>query len=313
MNYRKLGQSGLKVSEISLGSWLTYGNYIDRQKTSKIIHRAYELGVNFFDTANMYERGGAESLFGEIIQDFPRQSLVIATKVYWPMGEWPNDKGLSRKHIIEQVEASLKRLRVDYIDVYYFHGFDSDTPIEESLRAINDLITQGKIHYFGVSNWTATQIQETFEVIDRYNWNRLIVNQPKYNLLNREIEKEVIPTCHERGISQVVYSPLAQGVLTGKYTYGKDAPKNSRSANPLANRTIQQYMRKNDYERIENFSNLAKELGISLTHLSLAWILSNPNIASAIVGASNIEQIETNLQATEIKLPKEILDRLNNL
>ena len=216
MRYRRLGNSGLKVSEISLGSWLTYGGYVDKEQAISVIDKAYELGINFFDTANIYMNGEAERIVGEALRKYPRESYVLATKVRGAMGKGPNDQGLSRKHIMEQCEASLKRLGVDYIDVYYCHFFDPDTPLEETLRAMDDLVRQGKVLYVGVSNWTAAQIAEALSIVDRHSLHRIAANQPLYNLFARDIEKEIIPLCERHGIGQVVYSPLAQGVLAGK-------------------------------------------------------------------------------------------------
>ncbi|KHF33230.1 L-glyceraldehyde 3-phosphate reductase [Paenibacillus sp. P1XP2] len=225
MKYRRLGGSGLKVSEISLGSWLTYGGYVERENAVNSIKTAYDLGINFFDTANVYEKGAAEELVGEALKAYPRESYVLATKAFWPMGDGPNDRGLSRKHITEQVHASLKRLKHDYVDIFYCHRHDPETPLEETLRAIDDLIRQGKVLYAGVSEWQASQIAEALGVADRYLLDRIVVNQPQYNMFHRYIEKEIMPLCERSGIGQVVFSPLAQGLLTGKYTSASDIPQ----------------------------------------------------------------------------------------
>lgn len=230
MQYRRLGASGLKVSEISLGSWLTYGGYVERQNAVQAIESAYELGVNFFDTANVYERGEAEKVVGETLKAYPRESYVLATKVFGAMGDGPNDRGLSRKHVTEQCHASLKRLGHDYIDLYYCHRFDDQTPMEETLRALDDLLRQGKILYVGVSMWTAAQMAEALAIADRYLLDRIVVNQPVYNLFDRHIEKEIIPFGERNGIGQVVYSPLAQGLLTGKYSSASAFPEDSRAS-----------------------------------------------------------------------------------
>src|SRR5690606_14650377 len=234
MKYRRLGRSGLKVSEISLGSWLTFGKTVDEKMATKTVHKAYELGINFFDSANVYERGEAERILARALKEFPRESYCITTKAYGPMGSGPNDRGLSRKHIMEQVHASLKRMELEYVDVFYCHRYDEDTPLDETLRAIDDLVRQGKILYVGVSEWTAAQIQEAVAIADKYLLDRIVVNQPQYNMLHRDIEDEIIPVCEKNGISQVVYSPLAQGVLTGKYRDGT-IPTGSRGANSQVN------------------------------------------------------------------------------
>lgn len=215
MKYRRLGGTGLKVSEISLGSWLTYGGYVERENAVKAIETAYGLGVNFFDTANVYEKGAAEKVLGETLRGFPRESYVLATKVFGVMGEGPNDRGLSRKHITEQCHASLKRLGAEYVDIMYCHRYDPETPIEETLRTLDDLVRQGKVLYVGVSEWTAAQMTEALAVADRYLLDHIVVNQPIYNMFERYIEKEIIPLGQRKGIGQVVFSPLAQGLLTG--------------------------------------------------------------------------------------------------
>ena len=217
MKYRRLGKSGLKVSEISLGSWLTYGKTVEDDTAVKTIRRAYELGINSFDSANVYEQGQGEKVMAKALSVFPRESYVITTKAFWPMGDGPNDRGLSRKHVFEQLHASLKRMELDYVDIFYCHRYDPETPVEETLRTIDDMIRQGKVLYAGVSEWSAAQIEEAIAVADRYLLDRIVVNQPVYNMLNRYIEPEIIPVSEKYGIGQIVFSPLAQGLLTGKY------------------------------------------------------------------------------------------------
>ncbi|WP_151735452.1 aldo/keto reductase family protein ['Paenibacillus yunnanensis' Narsing Rao et al. 2020] len=308
MKYRKLGGTGLKVSEISLGSWLTYGGYVERENAVKAIETAYGLGINFFDTANVYERGAAEKLLGETLRGFPRDSYVLATKVYGVMGEGPNDRGLSRKHITEQCHASLKRLGADYVDLYYCHRFDPDTPLEETLRALDDLVRQGKVLYVGVSEWTAAQMTEALAVADRYLLDRIVVNQPIYNMFNRYIEKEIIPLGQRSGIGQVVFSPLAQGLLTGKYSSVGDLPPDSRAAKLEG-------MRKNITEekltKVQELAAVAGELDISVGNLALAWVLRQENVASALVGASRPGQVEENVRASGIVLPEDVLTRID--
>lgn len=233
MKYRRLGRSGLKVSEISLGSWLTYGGYVERENAVNSIKTAYDLGINFFDTANVYEKGAAEELVGKALKAYPRESYVLATKAFWPMGEGPNDRGLSRKHITEQANASLKRLGHDYVDIFYCHRHDPETPLEETLRAIDDLVRQGKVLYVGVSEWQASQIAEAIGVADRYLLDRIVVNQPIYNMFERYIEKEVMPLSERVGIGQVVFSPLAQGTVDRQIHVGFRHSTDSRAASSI--------------------------------------------------------------------------------
>lgn len=310
MQYRKLGRSGLNVSEISLGSWLTYGGYVERENAMKSIQTAYGLGINFFDTANVYERGAAETLMGEALRGLPRESYVLATKVFWPMGDGPNDRGLSRKHVMEQCHASLKRLGAEYVDIYYCHRHDPETPMEETLRALDDLVRQGKVLYVGVSEWTASQMAEAHAIADRYLLDRIVVNQPVYNMFNRYIEKEVISYGERGGIGQVVFSPLAQGLLTGKYSSPQELPADSRAAK-LEN------MRKNVTEekilKVQELAKVASELALTVGQLALAWILRQQNVSSALVGASRPEQVEENTKAAGVKLSAEVIDRIEQI
>ncbi|MBY0013115.1 aldo/keto reductase family protein [Paenibacillus typhae] len=310
MKYRRLGGSGLKVSEISLGSWLTYGGYVERENAVRAIETAYGLGVNFFDTANVYEKGAAEKLLGETLRGFPRESYVLATKVYGVMGDGPNDRGLSRKHITEQCHASLKRLGADYVDIMYCHRYDPETPIEETLRTLDDLVRQGKVLYVGVSEWTAAQMTEALAVADRYLLDRIVVNQPIYNMFERYIEKEIIPLGERKGIGQVVFSPLAQGLLTGKYSSAEDIPEGSRASRL-------EWMRKGVTEekiaKVRQLGKIAAELDLSAGNLALAWILRQSNVASALVGASRPEQIEENVKAAGVELSSEVLSRIEEI
>jgi voltage-dependent potassium channel beta subunit len=313
MKYRRLGNSGLKVSEISLGSWLTYGGYVGKEQAISIIDKAYELGINFFDTANIYMHGEAEKIVGEALRKYPRESYVLATKVWGPMGERPNDRGLSRKHIMEQCEASLKRLGLDYIDIYYCHAFDYDTPMEETLRAMDDLVRQGKVLYIGISNWTAAQIAEAVSIVDKYLLHRIVVNQPLYNMFAREIEKEIIPLCERNGIGQVVYSPLAQGVLAGKYKAVNDAPAGSRATDKHGTETVKSWLKEENLRKVERLRPIAEELGLSLAQLALAWTLRQPNVSSAIIGASRPEQVEDNIKASGVVIPDEALAKIDEI
>ncbi len=312
MQYRRLGNSGLRVSEISLGSWLTYGNAVEKDTAIRTIDKAYESGVNFFDTANVYNRGEAEKVVGEALRKYDRSSYVLATKVFFPMGEGPNDRGLSRKHIFEQAEASLKRLGVDYVDILYCHRYDTETPVEETLRAFDDLIHQGKILYAGISEWSAAQIEEAMHVADRYLLNRIVVNQPRYNMLARNIEKEVLPVSQKHGIGQVVFSPLAQGMLTGKYQSADKIPADSRAANDKMNQFIGRLLNEEVFEKVRKIRTIADQLGIPMAQLALAWVLRQPGVASALIGASRPEQVEENCKAAGYLLTGDILEEIEN-
>ena len=312
MKYRKLGRSGLKVSEISLGSWLTYGKSVEEERAIKTIRRAYELGVNSFDSANVYERGEGERVMAKALRVFPRESYIITTTAFWPMGDGPNDRGLSRKHVFEQLHASLKRMELDYVDIFYCHRYDPETPVEETLRTIDDLVRQGKVLYVGVSEWTAAQIEEAVRIADRYLLDRIVVNQPVYNMLNRYIEKEVIPVCAKHGIGQIVFSPLAQGVLTGKYRGGR-IPEGSRAANPEINEFIKGLLEAGVLQKVDALQDLAEEAGMTLVEMALAWVLRQPNVASALVGASRPEQIEANVKAVDVELSQELLEKIEEI
>ncbi|KRG10944.1 aldo/keto reductase family protein [Lederbergia galactosidilytica] len=312
MKYRRLGKTGLKVSEISLGSWLTYGKSVEDDTATKTIHRAYDLGINFFDSANVYEQGEGEKVLSKALKEFPRESYVITTKAFWPMGERPNDRGLSRKHVYEQVHNSLKRMDLDYVDIFYCHRYDPETPVEETLRVIDDLIRQGKILYAGVSEWTAAQIEEAVGIADRKLLDRIVVNQPVYNMLNRYIEKEVLPVSSKYGIGQVVFSPLAQGILTGKYL-GGNIPETSRAANNEINNGVKGMLTEEVLDKVRKLDEVAKELDTTLPALAIAWILRQPMIASALVGASRPEQIEANVKGSELELTADVLDKIEDI
>jgi len=310
MQYRRLGTTGTKVSEISLGSWLTYGGYVEEEKATSSIDKAYELGINFFDTANVYMRGEAEKVVGKALSKYPRSSYVLATKVFGKMGDGPNDAGLSRKHVIEQCHESLKRLGTDYIDLYYCHRFHPETPLEETLRALDDLVRQGKVLYVGVSEWTAEQMTEAVHIADKRLLDRIVVNQPNYSMLHRNIEKEIIPVCEKHGIGQVVFSPLAQGVLTGKYKKGQAAPSDSRAAQD--NMRIGALTDEN-LEKVERLKDIAQNEELTLSQLALAWILRQPNVSSALIGASRPEQLEENAKASGVTLSEDTLAKIEDI
>ena len=314
MQYRRLGASGLKVSEVCLGSWLTYGNATEDQTAEQCIDRAYELGINFFDTANVYARGKSEEVVGRALSKYPRDSYVVATKVYFPMndGPMPNNKGLSRKHIMEQAEASLKRMNLDYIDLYQCHRYDTETPLEETLRALDDLVSQGKALYTGFSQWSAAQIADAVQFQEKHNLDRFVSSQPYYNLLGRDIEKDVIPVCEREGIGQIVYSPLAQGLLTGKYKPGQPLPADSRAADPKQNQFLNSgKLDDAKLEQIQKLAPIAQELGLSMPQLALAWCLRQPNVSSVIIGASKPSQVEDNAGASGVTLSQETLKAID--
>ncbi|TXK83815.1 aldo/keto reductase family protein [Paenibacillus sp. N3.4] len=313
MQYRRLGNSGLKVSELSLGSWLTYGGAVDSKQSELIIDKAYELGINLFDTANVYHRGEAEQVVGKALSKYPRESYILATKVCVPMGDGPNDRGLSRKHIKEQCDASLKRLGVDYIDLYQCHRYDTETPLEETLRALNDLITQGKVLYTGVSMWKAEQLLDGVHIGKALNLNRLVSNQPQYHMFRRGIEKDIVPLCKKEGIGQVVYSPLAQGILTGKYKPGMPFPLDSRAADPEQNGAIVHLMKEEQLTKVEQLRFIAERNELSLAQLALAWILRLDNVSSCIIGASRPEQVAENAKASGVKLSEFDLQEIENI
>ncbi len=293
MKYRKLGASDLNVSEISLGSWLTYGVGVERDKAAACVNRAFDLGINFIDTANVYGRGAAESFLGEVLAERPRDSYVLATKVFFPMSA--TDKGLSRAQILKQMDASLTRLRVDHVDLYQCHRYDPETPLEETMQALSDVVRQGKARYIGFSEWSAQQIAAAFAITGTESF---VSSQPQYSLLWRRPEEKVIPLCKEKHVSQIVWSPLAQGVLSGKYLPGAKIPEDSRAASDAMGSFIQSWLQPGVLEAVQNLKPLAQQAGCTLSQFALAWVLREPNVASAIVGASRPEQLEENAGAS---------------
>jgi voltage-dependent potassium channel beta subunit len=314
MQYRRLGASGLKVSEVCLGSWLTFGNATEDQTAQQCIDKAYELGINFFDTANVYARGASETVVGKALKAFPRDTYVVATKVYFQMsdGPMPNNRGLSRKHIMEQCEASLKRLGMDYIDLYQCHRYDPETPLEETLRALDDLISQGKILYAGFSQWSEHQIADAIKFQTEHNLDRFVSSQPYYNLLGREVEKKVIPVCEREGIGQIVYSPLAQGLLTGKYKPGQPIPEDSRAADPKQNMFLNGgKLDDATLQKVQKLAPIADSAGLSMAQLALAWCLRQKNVSSVIIGASRPSQVVDNAGASGVTLSPEVLKAID--
>jgi len=297
MKYRKLGASDLEVSEISLGSWLTYGVGVERDKAKACVDKAFDLGINFIDTANVYGRGAAETVLGELLAGRPRDSYVLATKVFGAMSD--TDQGLSRAQILKQIDASLQRLRVDHVDLYQCHRYDTNTPLEETMEALSDVVKAGKARWIGFSEWSPAQIEAAFALpgVDRF-----VSSQPQYSLLWRRPEAKVIPICAANGVSQIVWSPLAQGVLSGKYQPGAAPPAQSRATSDQMGGAMQNWLRPDILERVQQLKPIAARAGCSLTQFSLAWVLREPNVASAIVGASRPEQLEENAGASGLAI-----------
>ncbi len=309
MEYRKLGTSGLKVSAISLGGWLTYGGSVGDDMAAQCIHKAIEHGVNFIDVADIYAGGKSEEAVGRAIKDYRRSDLVISTKTYWPMSDNVNDRGLSRKHITESVHQSLKRLGTDYVDIFFCHRFDDETPVEETVRAIDDLIHQGKILYWGTSMWTAANINDAIGVVKAINANRPIVEQPVYNMLERHVvEGELEIAVGNHGMGLVVWSPMAQGVLTGKYNDGIPADSRYETVE-----WFKGYVTEDKLRRSRAIAALAQEMGTSPGALAIGWTLKNPHVASAITGASRPEQVEENLKALAVKITRELNQRIEDI
>jgi voltage-dependent potassium channel beta subunit len=314
MEYRKLGKWGMRVSEIGLGSWLTFGSAVEENSSIKQIHFAFDCGINFFDTANCYGNGDAEVVVGKALKTLKRDSCVLATKVYMPMGEGPNDKGLSRKHVFEQCHASLKRLHNEYIDLYQCHRYDEQVPMYEVVRTMDDLIRQGKIIYWGVSEWPAERIEEACEVALSIGAMPPISNQPHYNMLARGIESSVIPVSKKHGLGQVIFSPLAQGVLTGKYKPGQPFPADSRAADSRSNFFLvgRSTMNRETLEIVQKLEVIAKELSLTMSQLALAWCLRLSEISSVITGSTKPSQIDENIKASGLRLPPEVLAKIDN-
>jgi voltage-dependent potassium channel beta subunit len=310
MEYRHMGRSGLKLSAISLGCWITFGGQIDDQSASDIVHRAYEHGVNFFDNADVYSGGRAEQALGSAIRDLPRQSLVLSSKVFWRTFEGANGRGLSRKHIMESCEASLKRIGVDYLDLYFCHRYDNETPLEEVVRAMDDLIRQGKVLYWGTSEWRAAQIASAYRVADRWGLYRPAVEQPHYNMLvRRKFEDELAPTADDLGFGMVTWSPLRSGLLSGKYN--QELPEGARlSLDRYAD--LHGILNEGSLEKARQISEVAEELGIAPAQLAIAWILRMPQVSSVISGATSVDQLVENLGAQEVvgRLDDEVLERI---
>ena len=306
MHYRRLGSSDLEVSEISLGSWLTYGGGVGREQAEACVAKAFELGINFIDTANVYARGGAEEFLGEVLAGRPRDSYVLATKLFWPMN---GDHGLSREQVFKQLDASLARLRTDYLDLYQCHRYDFDTPLEETMEALTEVVRRGKVRHIGFSEWPPDRIQAA---LDLRNVEKFVSSQPQYSLLWREPEREVFPLCTANGISQIVWSPLAQGTLTGKYLPGAAPPADSRAASRDMGWAMDRFRDDDVLDAVQRLRPIADGLGITMAQLALAWVLRLPDVASAIIGASRPEQVEENAGASGIDLDDETLAAIDD-
>ncbi len=312
MQYRRLGSTGMFVSEISYGNWITHGSQVESEAAIKCVKAAYEEGITTFDTADVYAGTKAESVLGKALKGIRRESYELFTKVYWPTGTGKNDRGLSRKHIIESCNASLARLKTDHIDLYQMHRFDFETPLEESLGAFDDLIRSGKVHYIGFSEWDASQISQALEIQDARGYNRFVSSQPQYSALWRVIEAEVVPLSIKEGIGQIVWSPIAQGVLTGKYLPGKKAPAGSRATDKKSGADmISRWMRDDVLTAVQKLKPVADEAGLSMSQLAIAWVLQNPNVSSAIMGATTPKQVKENVKAAGVKLSADTMKAID--
>ncbi|MFD0905274.1 aldo/keto reductase family protein [Actinomadura sediminis] len=314
MEFRHLGRSGLKVSEIAYGNWLTHGSQVEEDAANACVHAALDEGVTTFDTADVYAGTRAEEVLGRALKGRRREGLEIFTKVYWPTGPGQNDRGLSRKHIMESINGSLRRLGTDYVDLYQAHRFDHETPLEETLRAFDDLVRQGKVLYVGVSEWRAEEIERALKIADEMGFDRIVSSQPQYSMLWRVIEDEVVPLCEREGIGQIVWSPIAQGVLTGKYRPGQPLPEGSRATDDKGGSDmIKRYLTDDLLTRVQELRPIADDLGLSMAQLAIAWTLQNPNVSAAIVGASRPEQVRDNVKAAGVKLDADVLKRIDDV
>jgi len=303
----------MMVSALSYGNWFTHGGQLEEDAAVDCVRTALDVGITSFDTADMYAMGVAESVLGRALKGVPRDGIEISTKVFFPMGPNPNDRGLSRKHIIEGLHASLRRLGTDHVDVLYAHRFDNEAPIEETLRAFDDLVRQGKVHYIGVSEWTAGQIDEALQVADEMGFDRIVASQPQFSLLWRVIEPEVAPLCAQEGIGQVVFSPLAQGVLTGKYLPAAAPPPGSRATASDGMEMIGFLLRDEVLVPVQEFVAVAREAGYSPESMALAWVLQTQNVSSAIIGASRPEQVRQNAEAVDLVLDDDLLHAIEQV
>jgi voltage-dependent potassium channel beta subunit len=313
MEFRHLGRSGLKVSEIAYGNWLTHGSQVEEDAAKACVAAALDEGITTFDTADVYAGTKAEEVLGRALHGIRRDSLEICTKVYWPTGSGVNNRGLSRKHIMESAHASLRRLQTDYVDLYQAHRYDHETPLEETLRAFDDLIRQGKVLYIGVSEWRSEEIAAALSIADRMGLDRIISSQPQYNMIWRVIESEVVPLCEREGIGQLVWSPIAQGVLTGKYAPGDAPPAGSRATDARGSTFISSYLTDDILARVQQLRPVAGDAGLTLSQLAVAWTLQNPNVSAAIVGATRPEQVRENVKAAGVRLDADAAKRIDDI
>ncbi|MES9606002.1 MULTISPECIES: aldo/keto reductase [unclassified Actinomadura] len=314
MEFRNLGRSGLKISEIAYGNWLTHGSQVEEDAARACVRAALDEGVTTFDTADVYAGTRAEEVLGRALKGQRREGLEIFTKVYWPTGPGVNDRGLSRKHVFESIHGSLRRLGTDYVDLYQAHRFDYETPLEETLRAFDDLVRQGKVLYVGVSEWRAEEIERALKIADEMGFDRIVSSQPQYSMLWRVIEEEVVPLCEREGVGQIVWSPIAQGVLTGKYKPGQPLPEGSRATDDKGGADmIKRYLDDDLLTRVQNLRPVADDLGLSMAQLAIAWTLQNPNVSAAIVGASRPEQVADNVRAAGVKLDADVMKRIDEI
>ena len=314
MEYRRLGSSGMYVSEISYGNWVTHGSQVESEAAAKCVKAALDCGITTFDTADVYAGTKAEVILGRALKGVRRESYELLTKVYWPTGPGKNDRGLSRKHIMESCNASLKRLKTDYIDLYQAHRFDVETPLEETLSAFDDLIRQGKVHYIGFSEWTAPQIAQALAIQDARGYNRFVSSQPQYSALWRVIEAEVVPLSKKEGIGQIVWSPMAQGVLTGKYLPGVKPPAGSRATDKKSGAGfISAFMKDEILVAVQNLKPIAADHDLTTSQLALAWVLQNENVSSAIMGATKPAQVKVNVKAAGVKLSLDVMAPIDKI
>jgi aryl-alcohol dehydrogenase-like predicted oxidoreductase len=313
MEHRHLGRSGLRVSEISYGNWITHGSQIEEEAATACVHAALDAGISTFDTADVYAAGRAEEILGRALHGVQRETVEIATKVYWPLGAGANNSGLSRKHISEGINNSLRRLGTDYVDLYQAHRYDFDTPLEETMRAFDDLVRAGKVLYIGVSEWRAEQIADAMAIAADLGLDRIVSNQPQYNMLWRVIEPEVVPLCEKEGIGQICFSPIAQGVLTGKYKPGELPPAGSRATDEASGAGfISRWMRDDVLSAVQGLPPLAAEAGLKPSQLAIAWVLQNPNVSSAITGGSRPEQVRENAAASGVRLDADLMHAIDD-
>jgi aryl-alcohol dehydrogenase-like predicted oxidoreductase len=313
MEYRHLGRSGLMISEIAYGNWITHGSQVEEDAALSCVAAALDVGITTFDTADVYAGTRAEEVMGRALHGQRRESLEIFTKVFWPTGRGRNDRGLSRKHIMESAHASLRRLQTDYVDLYQAHRYDHETPLEETIRAFDDLVRQGKVLYIGVSEWRAEEIAAALKIADEMGFDRIVSNQPQYNMVWRVIESEIVPLCAKEGIGQVVWSPIGQGVLTGKYLPGSQPPAGSRATDEMGGSFIQRLLTDSLLTRVQELRTVADEAGLSLAQLAVAWTLQNPSVSAAIIGATRPEQVRENVGAAGARLDAGLMRRIDEI